>query len=274
MRRWTALAAILATGWAAAALGQALPEPTEWTVGGVKRQAIVLKPERATEQPAPLLFVFHGHGGAMRNTARLGYHKAWPEAIVVCPQGLATVTARDPQGSRPGWQNRKGADGDRDLAFFDAMLKSLRAERKVDDRRIYATGHSNGGGFTYLLWAERSDVLAAVAPSSAGAAALLPATGIKPMPALILGGRTDAVVPFAGQGRSMALVRRINQCGAEEKPWPAAGSLEGTLYPSGVGAPLVTLIHPGGHRFPPEAPALIVRFLKEQVKKEPAPPSG
>jgi polyhydroxybutyrate depolymerase len=96
MRRWTALAAILATGWAAAALGQALPEPTEWTVGGVKRQAIVLKPERATEQPAPLLFVFHGHGGAMRNTARLGYHKAWPEAPALIVRFLKEQAKKEP----------------------------------------------------------------------------------------------------------------------------------------------------------------------------------
>ena len=59
--------------------------------------------------------------------------------------------------------------GDRDLKFVDAILKTLREKYKVDDRRIFATGHSNGGGFTYLLWAARGKELAAIAPVAAGA---------------------------------------------------------------------------------------------------------
>ena len=272
MRSWAAVAAVLVIVWALGAAGQELPAPTEWSVAGVKRQAIVMKPTRETDEPAPLLFVFHGHGGNMRNTARQGFREAWPEAVIVCPQGLDTKTLYDPQGARPGWQNRKGDAGGRDLAFFDAMLKTLTADQKVDERRVYATGHSNGGGFTYILWAERGDVLAAVAPSSAVATALLPAFRVKALPALHLAGQADALVPFAKQERSIALVRRINQCEPEGKPWPAAGALKGTLYPSAAGAPLVTLIHAGGHRFPAEAPGLITRFLQEQVKKAPAPP--
>ena len=38
------------------------------------------------------------------------------------------------------------------------MLKSLKQDYKVDEKRIFSTGHSNGGGFTYLLWSERPDV--------------------------------------------------------------------------------------------------------------------
>ncbi|MFY8056754.1 MAG: hypothetical protein ACOVRM_03375, partial [Planctomycetaceae bacterium] len=59
-----------------------------------------------------------------------------------------------------GWQKSAGDQQDRDLKFFDVVLQSLRSEYRVDDRRIYATGHSNGGGFTYLLWSERSAVFA------------------------------------------------------------------------------------------------------------------
>jgi polyhydroxybutyrate depolymerase len=55
----------------------------------------------------------------------------------------------------------------------------------LDVKRIYCTGHSNGGGFTYLLWLARGDVFAAVAPSSAAARY---ANQLPPKPALILGG--------------------------------------------------------------------------------------
>ncbi|MEJ5995100.1 hypothetical protein WG904_11785 [Pedobacter sp. Du54] len=37
----------------------------------------------------------------------------------------------------------------RDLQFFDAMRKTFKQDYKVDGKRIYATWHSNGGGFTY-----------------------------------------------------------------------------------------------------------------------------
>ena len=50
------------------------------------------------------------------------------------------------------------------------MLARLKTDYKVDDKRIYSTGHSNGGGFTYLLWAARGDVFAAFAPSAGGRA--------------------------------------------------------------------------------------------------------
>ena len=49
------------------------------------------------------------------------------------------------------------------------MLTTLKKDYRVDEKRIYATGHSNGGGFTYLLWAARGDVFAAVAPCAAAA---------------------------------------------------------------------------------------------------------
>ena len=36
-----------------------------------------------------------------------------------------------------------------------------------------------------------------------------------------------------------------------------------TIYPSDRGAPLVTYIHPGGHRMPEDAGALFVKFFQE-----------
>src|SRR6185312_14576906 len=129
----------------------------QWKVGDTTRRAIIYVPGTAKSQPTPVVFVFHGHGGNMQNMFRSrGFDKLWPEAIIVCPQGLNTPgQLTDPEGKLPGWQKAVGDMGDRDLHFFDAMLRSLQRDYKVDSRRIYATGHSNGGGFSYLLWAAR-----------------------------------------------------------------------------------------------------------------------
>jgi polyhydroxybutyrate depolymerase len=67
------------------------------------------------------------------------------------------------------WQKTFGDQNDRDLKFFDAVLATLKKDCRIDEKRVYATGHSNGGAFTYLLWAARGDVFAAVAPCAAAA---------------------------------------------------------------------------------------------------------
>jgi polyhydroxybutyrate depolymerase len=237
----------------------------EWRVDGVARKALVYVPATATKADTPVVFAFHGHSGNMRNAAeKFGYHKLWPEALVVYMQGLPTPSKLDPEGKTPGWQKTVGDQKDRDLKFFDQVLATLKKDYKVDEKRIYATGHSNGGGFTYLLWAERGDVFAAVAPSAGGAR---PSKNRKPLPALHVAAQNDEIVSFEGQKRVMDAVRRLNGCDTDGKPWAKAGTLVGTLYPSKTGAPFVSVIHPGTHKFPPEAPGLIVKFFNENAKK-------
>ncbi len=89
--------------------GAVEPTPvTEWTVGAVKREALIIPPATKTDGPVPVLFVFHGHGGSMKNMEQLGFQKHWPEAVIVCPQGLPTVTGRDPEGSGPAGRSWPG----------------------------------------------------------------------------------------------------------------------------------------------------------------------
>jgi polyhydroxybutyrate depolymerase len=230
----------------------------EFTVDGVAREAMVFVPESATAQPTPLVFVFHGHGGSARQVSRsIEMWRHWPEAISVYMQGLETPgLLTDPQGRKAGWQARAGGQGDRDLRFFDAVLAKLKADYRVDDKRIYATGHSNGGGFTYLLWAERGDVFAAVAPSAAVAVYV---DKLKPKPVMHLAGKKDALVKFAWQQRMMDAVRDLNGCAREGKTWDK----DCMLYPSSGGNPLVSYIHSGGHEFVRTATPLIVKFFKE-----------
>lgn len=233
----------------------------EWKVDGVVREALVYAPAKAKTEVVPLVFVFHGHGGTMNNSVRtFAIHTLWPEAIVVYPQGLNTPgRLTDPEGKKPGWQHGTGEQGDRDLKFFDAMLASLKADYQVDEKRLYSTGHSNGGGFTYLLWAARGEQFAAFAPSGAAAAASL--AKLKSAPVLHVAGETDPLVKFSWQKLTMDALRKLNQCG-EGQPWGKYC----TFYPSKINAPVVTFIHPGGHQFPSDAPPVMVRFFKEHAK--------
>ena len=231
-----------------------------WDVGGTPRTAIVHLPATAggRPEPRPVVFAFHGHGGRAQNVQRtMAIHRQWPEAVIVYPQGLPTATSRDPQGARAGWQMLRVGPENRDLRFFDAMLASLRADGWVDDTRVYVTGHSNGAGFTYLLWQERHAELAAVAPVAGN---WLLAARLPPLPCMHVAGRADAIVAFDSQERTMAAVRRANGCTGEGAPW--AGNC--TRWESPLGAPFVAMILPGGHEYPRQAPPVIVRFLREQ----------
>jgi polyhydroxybutyrate depolymerase len=239
----------------------------EWTINRTMREALLYVPAAAASEPAPVVFAFHGHGGTMQRAAIMfNYHQVWPEAIVVYMQGLNTPgRLTDPEGKRPGWQNGPGAQGDRDLQFFDEVLATLKAESKVDERRIYSTGHSNGGGFTYLLWRTRGDVFAAVAPSAAagpGDEWTRQLAALKPKPVLHLAGERDPLVKFEWQQRTMEALRKLNGCEEAGTSWDKMC----TLYASRSGTPVVTLIHPGAHNFPPEAPALFVKFFKQHSK--------
>jgi polyhydroxybutyrate depolymerase len=234
----------------------------KWTVEGVEREALVVAPAISRAKIAngakfPVALAFHGHGGNMQQVADAGLQRLWPEAIFVYPQGLPTKLYVDPEGRGAGWQQEPGQNGDRDLKFVDAVLATLRQKFAVDERRIYATGLSNGGIFTYLLWGTRAKVFAAFAPVSGEMFA-----GVRlsePKPLLHIAGDKDDVVPFARQEDSMRKAREVN--GAMGKGESCGEYC--TIYASSKGAPVETYIHPGGHEWVPESAELVVNFLKK-----------
>jgi polyhydroxybutyrate depolymerase len=264
----TRFACALVLGWAALTAAAAEPlKKKEWKVGDVTREALVYVPPKAEKEACPLVFVFHGHGGTMKNAAaRMAVHEHWSEAICVYPQGLNTPgKLTDPEGKKSGWQSNPKDQDDRDLKFFDEMLKSLQAEYKVDGKRIFVTGHSNGGRFTQLLWAERGDIFAAVAPSGTTASTLT--KSLKPKPCLHIAGEKDELVKFEWQKATIESVRKLNGCDTEGRPWQKDADPTGTLYESKTGTPLVALVYPGGHTYPADGAKRVASFFKEHAKK-------
>ena len=189
----------------------ASPKVMTWNVAGAQRSAIVYAPASAANAKTPLVFAFHGFGDTNENFQGVGLEKAWPQAIVVYPQGLPVSRSGS---ALPGWQTEKGGEKDRDLQLVDTALASLREKYKVDDARIYATGFSNGAIFTYLLWAERPNVFAAFAAVAGRLGeSVLPSV---PKPFLQVGGKSDGNIPSRSRSRrwkrhaaSMAF-RRVN----------------------------------------------------------------
>ena len=74
-----------------------------------------------------------------------------------------------------------------------------------------------------------------------------------------LAGENDPLVKYEWQKATMTAVRKLNGCDADGKPWDKLC----TEYASKDGTPFVAFIHPGGHEFHKDAPALIAKFFKQ-----------
>lgn len=234
----------------------------EWDVDGTKRTGIVCTPEVAAHQPAagwPVVFVFHGHGGTARQIRRqFKTDTLWPDAVVVYLQGLPTVgQLTDKAGEKAGWDSIDGTDKNKDLRFYDTVLKDLTDHQHIDPRRVFIAGHSNGGGFSFTLWAHRGDTLAAIA-SSSSVASQKEIPLLKPKPAMMSSGKNDPLVKFDWQRKMIDKVKSLNGIKGDGKAW----GTDGTWYDSENKTPLATIIYQGGHAPPANIGQQVVDFFK------------
>ena len=98
-----------------------------------------------------------------------------------------------------GGFNRKRSEGKPDdVAFIDKLLDDLGTVVKIDEKRVYACGMSNGGMMSYRLAAELSDRIAAIAPV-AGTIAIEESKPNRPVPVIHFHGTKDTLVSFEGK---------------------------------------------------------------------------
>lgn len=236
-------------------------EQREWIIDGVTRTGLIVSPPADPQRTTklPVVFAFHGHGGWSAQLRRAtDFDTSLPDAIVVYLQGLKTANPRtDPNGERAGWQSRPGEQADRDLKFFDVVWADLKRERPVDADRVFAYGHSNGGLFVFVLWAERANVFRGFATS--GSVPLFRKPELTPKRAIHIAGRSDPLAPFAAQERWMLRARQLNGCGPTTEPFAEGGE----QWPSATGTPFYAIAYDGGHRPPASSYPLVARFFAE-----------
>lgn len=236
-----------------------LNETKLYMVDGIERRAMVVPSQVKATSGNPVIFAFHGHGGNIRNAARtFDFKTIWPEATLVYMEGIPIAGRTDPEGKFNGWQKLKGEVGDRDLHFFDAVYADITKRFSIDKSRVYAMGHSNGGRFTYVLWAARAAKFAAFGPSASPGRFM----NLSPKPAFIVAGRNDQLVSFASQEATLSEVKRINMVKSETKE----KDTHVTTYTGGT--PLQSYIHDGTHAFPRECLKPMAEFFRSQVLRD------
>ena len=170
------------------------------TVGDLKRTYLVHVPKSYDGSKAyPLVLSFHGGGSNADQMVRFcGLNETADKHgfIVVYPSGtgrLEKVLTWN-GGNCCGYAMQNKID---DVAFTKALLDDLAKVVKVDAKRVYATGMSNGAIMAYRLASELSDRIAAIAPVS-GPMGTEKCDPKRPVPVIHFHGTDDQFAPFKG----------------------------------------------------------------------------
>ena len=163
-------------------------------VNGVGRRYVLHLPPTPDKKPLPLVMAFHGGSGSAE-----GFRAVTGLNVAADQYGFAVVYPNSIDGF---WGTYRPETGDpvADLAFVDALLSELRDSYKLDPSRVYATGLSNGGEFSFLLGLQRQNRFAAVAPVAMHLSEdlLNSVTPNRAMPVLNIVGYNDPLVLYDG----------------------------------------------------------------------------
>jgi polyhydroxybutyrate depolymerase len=237
------------------------------------------------QQSVPLVFVFHGlqesstyariYSG-MDNIANVN------SFIVVYPDGSGDNSDRSwNAGNCCGYARKNNVD---DLAFIRAIIKDVETIVRVDAKRIYAAGFSNGALLSYRLACEMSDTFAAIAPV-AGILVDNPCQPVQHVSLIHVHGLTDTVVPFEGGGinpmtnqpfspvyESVATWVKLDACTGSEKV-EQNGVVTHTVFgqcAAGVGVELYA-VNGNGHNWPSQYVVPISQIIWEFFAAHPKP---
>ncbi len=246
----------------------------KFTVDGLEREYILHLPKNYGSEPLPLVMVFHGGGG---NAEQIKDHTKFNKLadkenfIVVYPNAVDK-----------NWND--GRIGDKlpmdrdDVKFINMLLDTLIANYKVNSKRVFSTGISNGGFFSFYLALKLSNRILAIAPVAANIPDNLKDSWKteSPVSLLLINGTKDPLVKFDGgsvgfweddggnRGKSISTSWTIkiwtenNSCGGtskieiiDDKEDDGCKAEKETYYKCGDGTKVVLVtVKGGGHTWP------------------------
>jgi len=166
----------------------------------IERKYFVHIPEGYnSEELFPLVFVLHGGGG---NAERIGKFTGFTQLsdkekfIVVYPLGYD----KHWNDGRTDVKSKAHQENINDILFFDEMISALTLLFKIDIKRIYVTGISNGAMMSFRIACELSDKITAIAAVAGSIPEDIigncsPAAQVS---VLVINGVEDELVPFDG----------------------------------------------------------------------------
>jgi polyhydroxybutyrate depolymerase len=169
--------------------------------GGETRTYEVQVPENYDNgAPIPVVFDLHGLGSSATQQRFISGWSALAEVegfAVVRPSGYGAIASWNGGSTCCGQALFEDLD---DVGLMKAILAEVESKLCVDDKRVYASGLSNGGAMSHRLGCDAADVFAAIAPV-AYPIAYLPTSlcdPSRPMPVMHSHGTGDTTVPYGG----------------------------------------------------------------------------
>lgn len=203
----------------------------EIVVDNIRRNYIEYVPKNLGEN-RPLLISCHG----MNQDAAYQQGMLQIESIA----DTAKFVTVFPNGIDKGWD----ISGDRDIHYVLALIDEMAAKYKIDRNRVYLSGFSMGGMFTYHAMNKIADKIAAFAPISGYPMWGGTFTSSRPVPIIHTHGTSDDVVNFGGVANILAGWVKRNGCPATAKvvkPYRAGHITRHTWGPGENGVEVVLM---------------------------------
>ncbi|RYY55065.1 MAG: phospholipase [Chitinophagaceae bacterium] len=187
------------------------PDPVEkvyhfndtMAVDGRARTFLVnLPPDYYESSGFSLVIAMHGGGGSssqFETSSGLSTKANASKFIVVYPDGVENPVGLKYRTWNAGGCCAYAAETNvDDVKFLGQLVDQLIAKYKINPKKVYATGHSNGGMMSYRLACELSSKFAAIAPNGCTMVVKQPCMPSRAVPILHMHSAQDQNVPYQG----------------------------------------------------------------------------
>ena len=168
------------------------------TVDGlVRNYTLNLPPGYYDSSGFSLVIAMHGGGGSpsqFESTSFLTDKSKASGFIVVYPEGTGVIKTWN-AGTCCGSAVTNQIN---DVKFISQLIDKLIAAYKINPKKVYATGHSNGGMMCYRLACELSNKIAAIAANSSTMVLTSACNPARAMPVLHMHSKLDQHVVYTG----------------------------------------------------------------------------
>lgn len=177
------------------------------TVGEREREYYLHLPTDYSNNTAALPLVIGLHGAnqqayeglnSFANMTGLDAKADTEQFVVVYPVGIGSDILQVPTWNAGKCCLPASTSRMPDAAFISALIDELISKYRIDRRRVYTMGFSNGGMMSLRLACELSDKIAAVVSHSGPYMYDGTCTPKRPVPLLYVHGQQDSVVPYYG----------------------------------------------------------------------------
>lgn len=170
--------------------------------GRARTYTLVLPDTYTTSSDFALVIAMHGGGGdaaQFESTSKLTDKASSAKFIVVYPEGVRSNGLIGLRTWNAGGCCEYARDNNiDDVKFLNLLIDQLLASYKINPKKIYATGHSNGGMMSYRLACELSNKITAIAVSGCTMVVTTDCRPSRPVPVMHLHSVLDSRVPYLG----------------------------------------------------------------------------